>query len=184
MVCRGQAAEKIADLGLVGLRLIEAPVSNQNRLEDDQLVRVIWSDRELPPALNLMSVDRGLCDYSQLVPEDRDACLSEGFAFPPELYYNRSALSSVGDFDLALAHERTRLNGQHASHLVVSRRFCQMMQSEFGLMVSGIPVRLRDDHQIPWAGPYPVGWEQKNKRPPWLTDFEKARQNANVRSFE
>jgi hypothetical protein len=175
MVCRGQVIEKLSELNLNGLHLIEAPVSNRSEIEIDRCVRVIWSNRELPLALNLMTMDRGLCEYSQLVPEERDVWLSEGFISPPELHYNRAALAKVGDFDLALAREQTRFNGQLVAHLVVSRRFCELMHSEFGLTVTGIPVRLRDDSQIPWAGPYPAGWEQFNKRPACLVEFETAR---------
>lgn len=176
MICRGDAVERIARLGLIGLSLIEAPVSNRSKIEIDEAVRVIWSNRVLPSALNLMSLEKGMCEYSQLPPEERDAWLSEGFVNPPEIYYNRSDLAAFGDFDLALMHEQTRMHGYKEAQLVVSRRFCELMRNEFGLTVSGIPVRLRDDRQIPWAGPYPTGWEDRNVRPPWLADFEAARQ--------
>jgi len=178
MICRGDAVERIARLGLVGIYLIEAPVSNRRKVEIDQTARVICSDRVLPPALNLMSTDRGLCEYSQLLPEDRYAGMSEGFVHPPEIHYNRSDLAAFGDFDLALMHEQTRMHGYKEAQLVVSRRFCELMRSEFGLTVSGIPVRVRDDHQIPWAGPYPTGWEDRNVRPSWLADFEAARRQV------
>lgn len=175
MMCRGDAVERIARLGLSGLSLIEASVSNRSKPEIDQTVRVIWSNRVLPSALNLMSLEEGMCEYAQLPPEERDAWLSEGFAYPPEIHYNRADLAAFGDFDLALMHEQTRMHGYKETQLVVSRRFCELLRSEFGLTVSGIPVRLRDDRQIPWAGPYPTGWEDRNVRPSWLADFEAKR---------
>lgn len=177
MLCRGEAAEKIATWGMIGASLVGAPVSNRGRVEVDQTVRVVWSDRVLPPALNLMLAKKGACEYSEIRPDEPDTWFNEGFSLA-EIHYNRDDLTAFGDFDVALMREQTRMNGHSESQLVISQRFRQLLKQEFNVNVNGIPVRIRDDRQIPWAGPYPTGWEHKNVRPEWLSEFEKKRNQS------
>lgn len=72
--------------------------------------------------------------------------LHEGFYLWPEMRYRRSDLAKVGDFDIALTHERFDIGAiaEYKRAKVVSQRFYQYCLTR-GLKAKWRPVRIEDD---------------------------------------
>jgi hypothetical protein len=132
----------------------------------------LWTSVVLPPMKNLCSADSGYFRYEDRPADIRDLNPCEGTMINPELHYRRKEFEAIGDFDVALMAESFPIHGVDSRRLIFSRHFRDFVVNELRLPFSGVPVRLDDHDDIPWAGPYPGPWEHLNQRPEWLKQLK------------
>jgi hypothetical protein len=166
MVVRGKVKRALENSGLKGLQLREAAVQPPSPLKETEKLWVVWSQLKMPPMKNFCCDNRG----NKFRYQDRKAfphgCLPfEGYFSPVELHYKREAVEAMGDFDIAVTQERfANVPVRMEPRVIISQQFRRFMEDELGLKMTGVPVRLDDDDNIPTGGPYPGPWEHLNQQ--------------------
>lgn len=171
ILVRQPVKERLEQSNLRGLKLVEPVLVGRRNVVESEKTWVVWSDLVLPAMKNILFDEAGnRFRWSQRNEFPHGCQLTEGYVFPPEPHYLRSDIVKVGDFDIALTMERFGGRGKRPlqPELIISQRFAKILFDELGAEIDGRPVRLDQDHSIPWVGPFPQPWEHLNRRPNWL----------------
>jgi hypothetical protein len=140
LIVSADMREKMEKAGLKRLYFKETEANGTTLKDETNQIWELDSGLELPP----MSPK---CDFRYEIggaPFAGDYSLGrtlvEGFYINPEFHYTRSAIKSVGEFDLARTHERWG-DADAPRKLVCSRRFYEFCNAH-KVKMNWIPVRI------------------------------------------